>query len=296
MFDIKYLLSNRQIASGNEIYTLKDVSGSEYLYENNYVLPLGFMLPSDFNSIWDSSEDANPFNIQNSLAQSAAGIDNLFTRLSFEDNNSSAIITVTEDTYLYAYIMNKSISTITVTIDGTSESFTGVNHGRMIDIGFVSAGSVINVTGNDSSQSLQMYAYSMDINKFKQLYSRLSDEGLEVTSYDSTHINGVITAQNDGLMYTSIPYDEGYTVYVDGVKTSYTSIGDKAFIALNLSKGTHNIEFRYYPRGLKGGRIIWVISLIILAALIAFRIKYKKELSQPGALAYLKERKEIEKK
>lgn len=280
IFDIKYLLSNKAINVDNNIYTLLDQDGSEYLYENNYSLPLGFMIPSDFNSKWDPASDSNPFVIQNSFAECAAGVSDLFTRLTFEDNGSSAVINVDKDTYLYGYIMNKTISTITVTTNGVTESFTGVNHGRMVDIGFVKAGSTVNITCNDNGQSLQMYAYSMDASKLKELYAALNDEGLEISSYDSTHISGTINCKSDGLMYTSIPYDKGYSIYVDGVKTPYSCIGDEAFLAIELSAGTHDIEFKYYPQGLKSGRIISIACLLILIAAIVYRIKFKKEITE----------------
>lgn len=287
IFGIKYFLSNVEL-NDNNLIKLLDKVDSEYLYVNNYTLPLAFMLPSDFNTNWLYENDANPFEVQNSFAQAAAGISNLFTPISFDDASTTATIIPVTGSHLYLYVMNKKVDTVNVTIDGTTTRFTGVNHGRMIDVGYVDAGADVYVTDADNQGiSLQLYAYTMDENKFIQLYESLADEGLEITEFEETDIKGTITAKTDGLMYTSIPYDEGFTLYIDGEKTEYTTVGD-ALIAVDLTAGTHTIEFKYAPRGLSSGIILSVICVLILGGLIAFRIKYKKEISEPDAILLLK--------
>lgn len=281
IFNVKYLLSNKEIKSDG-IYSFVNSVDGEYLYKNNYALPLGFMLPSDFNEEFDRINDANPFIVQNDWANAAAGVEDLFTRITFEDNATTATIVPEKDCYLYMYIMNKSIETISVTIDGSSETFTGINHGRMIDLGYVNKDMRIHVaeSGGDGTRNLQMYAYVLNTDKLRQLYDALSEEVFTITRYSSTDILGHVTAAQDGLLYTSIPYDESYTVYVDNVKTEFTSTGNGAFIAINIPAGTHTVEFRYVPRGFKTGAVISGICLLILAGCIVFRLKTKRELTQ----------------
>ena len=54
IFDIKYFISNQEI-KGADIYSLVDEYDGEYLYRNNYTLPLAFMVPSDFNGNFQAS-------------------------------------------------------------------------------------------------------------------------------------------------------------------------------------------------------------------------------------------------
>ena len=288
IFNVKYLLSDQLIHSDG-IYTPVDTVSSEHLYRNEYALPLGFMVPSSMSG-WDSSSNANPFIVQNELAYQAAGVSDLFTRITFEDNDTSATIRPEKDEYLYMYIMNKSIKTVSVSVDGSPESFTGINHGRMIDLGYVKEGSEITVTqssdkDNNGNESLQMYAYVMDTDKLKQVYDTLSEHGLDVTSYDDTHVRGTVTADTDGLLFTSIPYDESYKVYVDGRQTEYGYIGNKALICVPLTAGTHEIRFVYCPRGFKSGLLLTIICMLLTGGFIYFRIKFKKEITEPGAFA-----------
>ena len=65
-------------------------------------------------------------------------------------------------------------------------------------------------------------------------------------------------------MLMTIPYDEGWRVYVDGEETEiYKGLG--TFISFYVSGGVHDIELKYFPKGLKAGAAISLISLMILA-------------------------------
>ncbi len=285
LFDVKYFLSNSEIQG--DLYTLTENIDGEYLYTNEHVLPLAFMVPSYFNQAW-TYDSSNPFDVQNNLAYYAADVENLFTPVYFQDNITNATIVPSDDMYLYLYISNKSIDKISVTIDNVTETFTGINHGRTVDIGYVKAGSNIYITdAEDGGLGLQMFAYELDVDKYYETCDNLSSNGLEITSYDNTSIYGTIDVSSNGMLFTTIPYDESYTVYVDNVKTSYTSIGENAFIAFYLESGTHTIEFQYQPRGLIKGAIISIICLIILLLLIIFAFVFKREITENNSISYI---------
>ena len=56
-------------------------------------------------------------------------------------------------------------------------------------------------------------------------------------------------------MYTSIPYDEGWEITVDGEKIEPEKIAN-AFIGIPLSEGEHRIEMKYCPEGFVIGLIL----------------------------------------
>lgn len=296
IFNFKYLLSNKDMTD-NEIFKPYLKCENETVYLNQYALPLAFMVPENFNTSWNVKESNNPFVVQNCFAKLAAGVDNLFERITFEDYDSNAVIIPEKDEYLYMYIMNKSIEKIEVTIGSEKEYFTGINHGRMIDLGPVKKGQRIEVTSTGKgTPSLQMYAYTLNMNKFKDFYNRLADEGMEITSFSSTETTGKISVNEDGLLFTSIPYDKSYTIYVDGKKTDYTYTGNKAFIALNLSKGEHTIRFKYTPSGFRTGLFFTLLCTLCIISCILFRVKFKKEISEPGSLNLIKEKRNSKRK
>ena len=297
IFNVKYLITDRSINT-SPLVTLIDSKGEHRLYKNNYTLPLAFMIPSGLNESWDYDENNNPFEVQNSFAYNVAGITDLFVPLETTNEYGSSQISVIESQYVYAFVTSTGIKEVSVSFnDGEKRaSFSGINHGRIVDIGYVDANTKITI--NDAENSLghvNYYAYSMDIDKFIELYNALNDEGLNITSYTDTEVKGNITVKEAGTCFTSIPFDEGWTLYVDGVKTEYSATKD-AFIAFDLAEGTHEIEFKYAARGFKTGLIITIFCGLIFAGLIAFRIVFKKEITEPGALSLLnkKKRKEVE--
>ncbi len=70
-------------------------------------------------------------------------------------------------------------------------------------------------------------------------------------------------------MYTSIPYDKGWKLTVDGVETETRSIFD-TFVAADLSEGDREIALTYEPEGLKTGAMIAGVSLAVFAGAALF--------------------------
>jgi uncharacterized membrane protein YfhO len=91
---------------------------------------------------------------------------------------------------------------------------------------------------------------------------------LTINYYDDTNVKGIITADKDGLLLTSIPYDKGWHVLVDSIEVTPVAFED-ALISLDLSQGTHTIEFNYEPQGLAIGKIISISSLSIFFLITA---------------------------
>ena len=63
------------------------------------------------------------------------------------------------------------------------------------------------------------------------------------------------------MLFTSIPYEKGWRVYVDGKKTNYKKVVDES-IGIKLTKGNHKIEMIYYPHHLEIGIIIMIVSIL----------------------------------
>lgn len=63
---------------------------------------------------------------------------------------------------------------------------------------------------------------------------------------------------------TTIPYDEGWTIVVDGKEETPVKMLE-GFIGVRLSPGEHLIEMNYMPVGLKPGIWISLASLVLMA-------------------------------
>lgn len=102
--------------------------------------------------------------------------------------------------------------------------------------------------------------------------------GLTVTSFSDDHIEGTVQSKG-GALFTSIPYDAGWKVRVDGQPVETYGVS-KAFLAFDMPAGEHTVEMRYRPQGLLIGLILSAFSLclvIFLAILTHIRLQRKRD-------------------
>ena len=290
LFSVKYILSNEE----REASSLEKLVGKEftkdgsqvYLYENLYTLPLGFMVNSDMENNWDNTSN-NPFAVQNEFLSAACGADEIFTKLDVEDTESGVTVTSKQSTDVYIDMLTRDKESLTATVydkngalvytktfnDMTKPYIVHVgklNKGEQMDISAVSSEDAV-----DSTLGIQVYAYGFDTQKFEDAYNKLNQSPLLVTDFKDSSIKGTINAIQDGTLYTSISYEKGWKAYVDG-KEVPTKALKNGMLTINLTKGTHDVSFKFVPEGFVPGVIISLISLLILALYIVFLSMKKK--------------------
>ena len=275
-------MSNKELTDTTTL-ELVGTADDEYLYHAKYTLPLGYMVSSTINDDWNY-KNSNPFSVQNDFVQENTGISSLFTTIDFNNNDKGGItIDVEKDEHVYVYIGNKSVKTAKVTIDESNENFAGINHGRIIDLGWQTAGTLIKIADKDGEEALNAYVYTMNADKFIEAYNILNTQGLDVTAYSDTKISGTIHVNEAGILMLSIPYDPSWTLKVNGVKTEITEIAE-ALIGVELEPGDYTIELSFTPRGFKPGIMITFTSVVILFIIYCF---YRKEAGK-GFLPFTK--------
>ncbi len=89
---------------------------------------------------------------------------------------------------------------------------------------------------------------------------------MTVDSYDETALTGRIDVTSPGQLVLSIPYDPGWTLYVDGAKTPMDLFED-TFISIELDEGTHTIALNYFPKGFIPGVIVSVVCILLFIGL-----------------------------
>jgi hypothetical protein len=77
------------------------------------------------------------------------------------------------------------------------------------------------------------------------------------------------------LIFTTIPYDAGWQVYVDGEKAETVQVLG-ALLAIPSTEGFHEIEFVYRPDCAVYGGILSVLGIVIFAVLILWSFLAKK--------------------
>ena len=71
----------------------------------------------------------------------------------------------------------------------------------------------------------------------------------------------------------SIPYDKGWSAYVDGKKTELIPVIDHTFMALKLEEGEHDIVLEYSVPGGREGIYLTICGIIMLIVLTIWNSK-----------------------
>lgn len=308
MFNIKYLIQTdvSLAPSSNlykKIYTTSDKKSN--VYESKYNLPIAYCVNSKIDD-WVTDE-GNPFEIQSDFVKLATGYSNLFKPVEYNSTDFDAVsgddvtengtywleksdsssnygtetvsLSPTIDGNLYLYVKSSDLKTITVNSEKVSDITQSMEYAYILDLGYHNKGDEVLVTLDAStmeseSTSFDFYCYTADDTVVKNMYNSLAGNSLDVESYSDTTIKGTVNAKENCYLYSSIPYDDGWSVYVDGKKAETFEIGG-TLLAIELTPGQHKIEYKYFPVGFLYGIII---SAVTVFGLCGFYIYNKSSL------------------
>ena len=88
-----------------------------------------------------------------------------------------------------------------------------------------------------------------------------------------SHLRGEFTAEAGQKLMFTIPYDEGWTCYIDGKEAEINMVLG-VFMAVNAPEGTHSYEMKFFPTGMKTG--IGLSAAALLALLIYIPIDARR--------------------
>jgi len=308
MFNIKYLIQTdvSLAPSSNlykKIYTTSDKKSN--VYESKYNLPIAYCVNSKIDD-WVTDE-GNPFEIQSDFVKLATGYSNLFKPVEYNSTDFDAVsgddvtengtywleksdsssnygtetvsLSPTIDGNLYLYVKSSDLKTITVNSEKVSDITQSMEDAYILDLGYHNKGDEVLVSLDASkmeseSTSFDFYCYTADDTVVKNMYNSLAGNSLNVESYSDTTIKGTVKAKENCYLYSSIPYDDGWSVYVDGKKAETFEIGG-TLLAIELTPGQHKIEYKYFPVGFLYGIII---SAVTVFGLCVFYIYNKSSL------------------
>ena len=169
---------------------------------------------------------------------------------------------------IYLYANSKKGGSVTVECGDTTRKFE-IRSYQIITCG-VFDGTPIHVYvkySESPSSNITLYGYQLDRAGYDNMLEKFSDEQLNITKYDTTSIEGHIDVKEDGLLFLSIPYAEGWSAVVDGKETEIVPIQD-ALMGIRLSQGSHDVALKYTPAGFKAGLLISAASVVMIVCVI----------------------------
>ena len=312
IISMKYILSEIKLDDCHLTLfdTVEKDFNTVYIYENKDYLPIGFTV-SPMTSMFDTEKYSDtPIDYINHLANAMAGRSGdagLFERLeivgdsnenlrvsgavrggtAFEKQDSAKdgyyifdVKLPEKESNIYLNALYSSPTEFTVEVNGMPIDRTGENDSYgVIFLGRYS-GDEITVKIRLQEEKLYLYSgnnlfYSLNEDNYKKALNSINGETLSVDKWNDTEISGYINVSDNKILYTSIPYDTGWKVYIDGKQVETQKLLD-AVLAVDITPGEHSVRFKFIPDELVIGGIISALSLASFAAAWVIQNKIKK--------------------
>ena len=123
-------------------------------------------------------------------------------------------------------------------------------------------------TKNKYNDEITYYLY--DMKKIKEIYTYLQKKQIKYSYYSDSLIEGKINVDKDQIIFTSIPYDTNWDIYLDGKKVKPVKILN-SLMGIEASEGNHTLKLEYKYHLL----IPTLISILSFISLL-FRVILKK--------------------
>lgn len=266
----------------------KDVDDNTYsYYEMPFNSSLMFMVNKDIYE-WNINGD-DPFVIQNDFVNKSYGITEIYKKLKpikkeviyrTDNGTITKYIYKSNNNNYYTYSNNTNLTGIIINdkiylgddnnvLESTyfelgNYSFEEYFENHIIE-GYNDKDNIIIYTSSNAD-SIEPLVYEIKEDVLEKFSEEVINNMVEITSFNEDNITSNINSKYSGVIYTSIPYDKGWNVFVDGKKIETKRIGD-ALLAFDIEKGNHIIELKYSIPYLKVSVLISIISLITIIIL-----------------------------
>ena len=273
LLGLKYLLTDSINAKD---YEYLDTSGNFHIYKNNNALPVLF--PSDSLADIDKNK-LNSFELLNEIWKSINGFEdcvfdaNVISDIS-EDGKSILEVTVNNSGSVYIGIPSGPYTGIRVIGSDINKEIQYNNSSEIYYIDEFREGDRFNlvITASDDNYDLKrIVSYTEN----KEVIRKNSDEirkmKISIAEQSSSHLEMIYEGDRKSIA-TTIPYDDGWTVYDNGKKATVLRNWNY-FLAFELDETNHHkIELIYRPNGFDMGLRISLISsiLVVLYELLRF--------------------------
>ena len=84
-----------------------------------------------------------------------------------------------------------------------------------------------------------------------------------------------ITLDKPNLVFFSVPYDDGFTAYVNGEKTDILQV-DEGLMAVLCPAGASSIDFVYQAAGLSASRVVTAVAIPVWVVYVAYFVRRKR--------------------
>ena len=253
------------------------------VYRNQYAMPFVFSGDRDV----DAAE--NVFESLNTLWQSVTGVsDGRF----YEDLTEIAEDSTTVgEQYSLTFSLDSPSLVYLYLPDGTSDAYferatdaESINFSgdkRVYCIGEQPAEEKISIYVTTSAPD-RVAVYRENADLIANTWGDAEGSCLDVEEISSSRLNATYSADTEKVAFASIPYDEGWRVYIDG-KAVKTEPLWGLYTKFAIPAGSHVIKLVYYPPGFLPGLVVCGFCIVIfLFILVKEERAMRKEEASDG--------------
>lgn len=297
MFGIKY----RYTGSATQAFPFYDkleTQGKVSAYENRYALPVSYVVSDEIkempNELFSGIELQNEFircalgkNVTTFYGMDCTDIELENCRVSngyLTPLNQSEPMKYTKkfvsggDESYYVSVGFR-VGTIEVKADGVTVYNGNAQNYELFPLDSLPEGTEISVTVTVSGYQYVLYGiemFALPEVKLSTVHRLLGESAIDVTRATNTEISGTIDVKKAGVLYSSVPYGEGWSLYIDGKKAETYPIMN-TLIGADITEGMHDISYKYTSPGRAAGVIISIVGLAVLFGVTFVTRKVKKE-------------------
>lgn len=273
LLNVKYMYGESD-AYVNNLYMLLNKSGDIYLYQCNETLPFGYVAPVGFDLPEPEDEELNGLMLQTRLVTDLGVEGELFQKMQRQQVKDDVVFEAKEAGIYYAILTASGTGKVDY-IGGAleTESFRDLKRGSVLYLGKLEKGQTITLTNGDeedATQKISADVYRMDVTVLEEALSVLSAQHLENVNWESDRISGELSLVQGGRLILSVPYEDGWTVLINGREAERTTFGG-CLMAFDLEPGQYTIEMHYVPVGRGAGLAVSGVSLVLFMAVIIYR-------------------------
>lgn len=283
LLSVRYAIMDSESYGYEEYPTQAKLADDTYkVYANRYALPLGFGIKTGAEEEIDYTD--NPYRNQELFIKTLTGTDtHIYSFLDgilaedtgggieaweFKASSDGPVYLYADGTDVHGnyYADNCELYVNGEYVQSICKRFL-INS---IYLGEYAAGEQITVEIkhlNDDKASHTLYVAQLDTDAFEECIASLRNGQESRLNVNGNVIEGTYSASEDSEMFLTIPYEEGWTAYVDGEKTEIKKTAG-IFMGIELTAGEHEIYMKYSAPGYLPGCVFTAIGIAMLAVLV----------------------------
>lgn len=278
LFGVRYLLSKEAVPGYEKVESIPEAN-QKAVYYNPYALDLGVQTA---DTVYESPESGNPFEYQNQLYSNILGRDvELYKKAEIETSLADNVLNIripasASHDFLYGYV-DSWIEGLVLDVDGEYRC----NYATWLSYKIFSVGTGMKehtvtleqYTGTE--EEMTPYFYYLDQSLFDEVIQELKGKEMTTEVFEDGHVIGSYTAEEEGSLLLTIPYDTGWTAVVNGEKAEIKEAAD-ALMAVPVQAGENEIELKYHVPGAGTGILLTLTGILIFCGVCQVGKKRKK--------------------